>query len=878
MLSLVELLTSLGPSLLLGGTLLLGIGVVCVAFVRAPVYQQRLGEISIVATLVWLVLACLPMSRLDLAYWDAATAVSIPPRHEPRDSRATQQTSPSRTLHDEKISGLDQDSVDTPGDQSTARVEFASGQGPTFPVDKPGAANRSSVAFNSAEGHPVLLFGRLALARLYLCGALFCVLWLALGGVLLWRVERAAEDPPEWLRDLYESAGVGKRARLLISRRTRGPFSYGLFRPTIVLSKEICCRENTGPLRHVLLHEQVHVQRRDAWGHIALNFAFPVLYMHPMYWWVRARVQFARELIADDQAAAHGPRSLYAEQLLRLVGGRRTSLIGSLGIMGVFNLRNPLTRRMKMLLEREGRLSAGMSWVWASLAAGGALLLVVGLASVIGLRVVAADEERTKPSNSGLLLPGSVPAATTPSAPEQVTRDKNVAPSISSELGGAARENVLAQAGGNVPLQGPRQFVATQNRQPGAAPHIDNCRIVAEQLMISTQVDGIIRTIEVTAGTVVAKGQLLATIEDDVARLQAEAASRDAEASSYRAGNDIDVRFAKKASEFSGQAVKQAQQLGANRAISSFEVQRRRNSLDRALLQVEQAERDFAVSQTDSKKRLLEARAVEALLARHQIRSPKAGTITEIPRTAGEWVRRGEPICRIVSMNRVRVECFVSAERFNPEELSGRDVTIEVRRARGEIVRTRGKIAFVSPVVEDGGFRVSADVDNPTTNRGSYALNPGMRAKMILDGTEATHEADAGGVNSVHEKEPGYYSKEEMGYLEELLQAYTGNYGRVKALYEAGAPGGEAENEASSRHQLCLVRARLALAQGNVEECLRQYVAGVAAAEKQVISFQAAYDAGTATLDVLLKAQAQRAETKLKLSQIKKRFANRKND
>ena len=49
--------SGLAAELLVGSTLLLGLGALAVLFSRAPVQKQRAAELAVVATLVWLVLA-----------------------------------------------------------------------------------------------------------------------------------------------------------------------------------------------------------------------------------------------------------------------------------------------------------------------------------------------------------------------------------------------------------------------------------------------------------------------------------------------------------------------------------------------------------------------------------------------------------------------------------------------------------------------------------------------------------------------------------------------------------------------------------------------------------------------------------------------------
>ena len=106
------------------------------------------------------------------------------------------------------------------------------------------------------------------------------------------------------LARLTDGTSLPASVRVLTRARCSRPMSWGVFQPTIVLPESLCRRENGTQLRMLLLHELAHVMRHDAWGNAMLNLALPVLYLHPLYWWLRGRVRMAAELIADPKGGA----------------------------------------------------------------------------------------------------------------------------------------------------------------------------------------------------------------------------------------------------------------------------------------------------------------------------------------------------------------------------------------------------------------------------------------------------------------------------------------------------------------------------------------------------------------------------------------------
>jgi multidrug efflux pump subunit AcrA (membrane-fusion protein) len=86
-------------------------------------------------------------------------------------------------------------------------------------------------------------------------------------------------------------------------------------------------------------------------------------------------------------------------------------------------------------------------------------------------------------------------------------------------------------------------------------------------------------------------------------------------------------------------------------------------------------------------------------------------------------------------MDRLRVEGFLTADKFAPHEVAGAQVQITVQLAAGDSQALTGKIDFVSPEVEaSGDFRVYAEVEN-RPGRGGYAwlLRPGTEADMTIE-------------------------------------------------------------------------------------------------------------------------------------------------
>src|SRR5262249_18126304 len=143
-----------------------------------------------------------------------------------------------------------------------------------------------------------------------------------------------------------------------------------------------------------------HVLRRDAWGNLMLNAALPVLYFHPLYWWLKSQVRMAAELVADDWAGRLTGKEAYAVELISLARSSARVPLPLAGAAGLFTSGSQFYRRMQMLLAREAPLATkpAAKWRWSVLTI---VLLASGfLAAAAGLQP-AADAGGITPLSKG---------------------------------------------------------------------------------------------------------------------------------------------------------------------------------------------------------------------------------------------------------------------------------------------------------------------------------------------------------------------------------------------------------------------------------------------------------------------------------------------
>jgi RND family efflux transporter MFP subunit len=251
-----------------------------------------------------------------------------------------------------------------------------------------------------------------------------------------------------------------------------------------------------------------------------------------------------------------------------------------------------------------------------------------------------------------------------------------------------------------------------------------------EEAEVPAQEAGVVTSVAVREGQRVKQGELLAQIDDQVARLAAEAVQAQYEIARAKAANDVRQRFAKKSLEVSEAELRRSMESIERfaKSISQSQLDVERLTVQKNQLEAEQAEHEHQVAVLEMKAQENELSAARAQVARRRIVAPFDGVIVQIYVRRGEWVEPGQKALRIVNVDRLKAEGFVPAGAA-VAELSGKSVSLEVD-GLSEHDAPGGTIAFVSPEVDPitGQVRVWAEIDNREGK-----LRPGQPARMVID-------------------------------------------------------------------------------------------------------------------------------------------------
>ena len=179
------------------------------------------------------------------------------------------------------------------------------------------------------------------------------------------RTSAASAEISEMLAQARRQAGLRKNVALRVTSEAMSPAVCGLFRPVILLPQSLIEKLTANQLRAVLLHELIHLRRRDVWVNCAQTLLQVFYWWNPLLWVANARVRRVREEAVDDavMCALQAEAEIYAPTLLEVAKLAFSRPLASLGLVGILESRNALRHRIERLLNFATPRRAGVSMV-----------------------------------------------------------------------------------------------------------------------------------------------------------------------------------------------------------------------------------------------------------------------------------------------------------------------------------------------------------------------------------------------------------------------------------------------------------------------------------------------------------------------------------
>lgn len=249
---------------------------------------------------------------------------------------------------------------------------------------------------------------------------------------------------------------------------------------------------------------------------------------------------------------------------------------------------------------------------------------------------------------------------------------------------------------------------------------------IADSRDIAALQAGVLGEVFVHEGKIVTTGDPIAKVDDTVFRVKVDFAELEAAMANQEAKNDVSVRLAKKALAVATTEYERAQSLNAGipGTVSERELNVLRLTRDKSELEIENAMHQLAMAQLTRQLREADADVARVDQQRCTISAPISGMVVHVEKHAGEWVDHGGLVARIVSVDRIRAEGYVSDAQAAQRLIGWKGILDLPGEAAME-----GEVVFVSPEANpvDGRVRVWIDFDNRTAR-----LRPGQPASVRL--------------------------------------------------------------------------------------------------------------------------------------------------
>jgi TonB family protein len=211
-------------------------------------------------------------------------------------------------------------------------------------------------------------------------GASLRMTLLAVGTARLQVLRRRSRRAPDGSAALQRRLGV--RADIRLSDEVRGPVTFGLRRPVVLLPPRCADDES------ILCHELLHIRRHD-WALVLAEECIRALFwFHPLVWWALAEIQLAREETVDREVVRIlSCRGRYLEALLSIA---RSQAGLDLAPAPLFLKKRHLQQRVASLMKE---VSMSRTRLQFSLAGCAAVIATAGWLGVRAFPLEAAADD-----------------------------------------------------------------------------------------------------------------------------------------------------------------------------------------------------------------------------------------------------------------------------------------------------------------------------------------------------------------------------------------------------------------------------------------------------------------------------------------------------
>jgi beta-lactamase regulating signal transducer with metallopeptidase domain len=165
-----------------------------------------------------------------------------------------------------------------------------------------------------------------------------------------------AVSVPNWIQEILHSCrdqlGIRHCPELIISPHITSPCLAGVVRPRILLPSTLLEDTTESEMRHILLHECIHLQQKDIWYAWLWTITLALHWFNPLLWWAGRRLSQDCEAACDERVLAvldPDKRISYGQSLLALAQRLRPTARIQPGFVCIIEHASRIERRLTMI-------------------------------------------------------------------------------------------------------------------------------------------------------------------------------------------------------------------------------------------------------------------------------------------------------------------------------------------------------------------------------------------------------------------------------------------------------------------------------------------------------------------------------------------------
>ena len=258
---------------------------------------------------------------------------------------------------------------------------------------------------------------------------------------------------------------------------------------------------------------------------------------------------------------------------------------------------------------------------------------------------------------------------------------------------------------------------------------VENAQVIfPDDSFIGAQADGIIKSMLVDDGSMIKIGDPMIEIDPRLAQAEVEVSKNELEAAELKAKDDSNLKFSEAALELAKMELRISNELLQNNAEDLMAYEKKRLENKKALFQVNVSKSEKLRETADVGVKKAKLGAAEVQIDLRKINAQRTGMVSEITKRQSDWVRAGEPILRLTSMEKLRIKANVKVTD-SPHLLQNAPARVTILYAEGKSETVEGSVTFPSPrAVNRNEYQIHVDVPNRLTPDGQFLFREGMVA------------------------------------------------------------------------------------------------------------------------------------------------------